>query len=189
MSVTLKDLAMLTGVSRQAVAAALVSHHELLNEINQNGLGAQFGGKHFCLDVRVIRLPRHGASLPIGIGVSCVADRNILGKITPEGAFLEQLETNPARFLPDIKESKLNDTGTTLDLSRPIAATLADLNKLSVGDRVLLNGELIVARDIAHARFKQLLDQGKPLPDYLKQHPIYYAGPAKKPVPIFLQTI
>lgn len=154
---------------------------ELLELINQNGLGAQFGGKHFCLDVRVIRLPRHGASLPVGIGVSCAADRNILGKITPEGVFLEQLETNPARFLPDIRESKLNDTEATLDLNRPIAETLANLNKLSVGDRVLLNGELIVARDIAHARFKQMLENGKPLPEYLKNHPVYYAGPAKTP--------
>ena len=126
----------------------------------------------------MIRLPRHGASLPVGIGVSCVADRNILGKITPEGVFLEQLETDPARYLPDIKENKLNQTGLSIDLNRPIAETL---NKLTVGDRVFLNGELIVARDIAHARFKQLLDQGKPLPDYLKHHPIYYAGPAKKP--------
>ncbi|MBR1945539.1 MAG: fumarate hydratase C-terminal domain-containing protein, partial [Alphaproteobacteria bacterium] len=155
--------------------------NELLEEINQNGLGAQFGGKHFCLDIRVIRLPRHGASLPIGIGVSCAADRNILGKITPQGVFLEQLETDPARYLPDIKESKLNQTGLILDLNRQISETLTDLNQLTVGDRVFLNGELIVARDIAHARFKQLLEQGKPLPDYLKRHPIYYAGPAKKP--------
>jgi len=155
--------------------------NELLEQINLNGLGAQFGGKHFCLDVRVIRLPRHGASLPIGIGVSCAADRNILGKITPQGVFLEQLETDPARYLPDIKESKLNPTGLRLDLNRPISETLTDLNQLTVGDRVFLNGELIVARDIAHARFKQLLEQGKPLPDYLKRHPIYYAGPAKKP--------
>ena len=154
---------------------------ELLEEINQNGLGAQFGGKHFCLDVRVIRLPRHGASLPIGIGVSCVADRNILGKITPQGVFLEQLETDPARYLPDINENALTATGLTVDLNRPIAETLADLNRLNVGDRVLLNGTLIVARDIAHARFKQLLNQGKPLPDYLKRYPIYYAGPAKNP--------
>ena len=154
---------------------------ELLEQINQNGLGAQFGGKHFCLDVRIIRLPRHGASLPIGIGVSCVADRNILGKITPQGAFLEQLETEPAHYLPDIKESKLNQTGRSIDLNRPFAETLADLDKLTVGDRVFLNGEMIVARDIAHARFRQLIEQGKPLPDYLKHRPIYYAGPAKKP--------
>lgn len=154
---------------------------ELLEEINRNGLGAQFGGKHFCLDVRVIRLPRHGASLPVGIGVSCIADRNILGKITPQGAFLEQLETNPAQYLPDIKECKLNDTGITVDLNRPIAETLAQLDKLTVGDRVFLNGELIVARDIAHARFKKMLEDGKPLPDYLKNHPVYYAGPAKTP--------
>ena len=154
---------------------------ELLETVNQNGLGVQFGGKHFCLDVRVIRLPRHGASLPVGIGVSCVADRNISGKITAEGVFLERLETDPARYLPDIKENKLNDTGTSINLNRPIAETLADLSRLNVGDRVLLSGELIVARDIAHARFKQMLDRSEPLPDYLKSHPVYYAGPAKTP--------
>ena len=154
---------------------------ELLREINQNGLGAQFGGKHFCLDVRVIRLPRHGASLPVGIGVSCVADRNILGKITSQGVFLERPETDPARYLPDIKESKLQKTGLSLDLNKPTAETLAELDKLNVGDRILLNGDLIVARDIAHARFKQMLDRGEALPDYLKRHPICYAGPAKKP--------
>ena len=154
---------------------------ELLKEINQNGLGAQFGGKHFCLDVRVIRLPRHGASLPVGIGVSCIADRNILGKICPEGVFLEELETDPARYLPNIKENKLKSSGLTIDLNRPLSETLFDLNKMTVGSRILLNGKLIVARDIAHARFKQILDENRPLPDYLKHHPIYYAGPAKKP--------
>ena len=154
---------------------------ELLNDINRNGLGAQFGGHHFCLDVRVIRLPRHGASLPVGIGVSCSADRNILGKITADGVFLERLEKEPARFLPDIRESALRETGLSLDLNRPFAETLAALSKLNVGDRVFLNGELIVARDIAHARFKKMLEDGKPLPEYLKNRPIYYAGPAKTP--------
>ncbi len=155
--------------------------NELLPLINANGLGAQFGGSHFCLDVRVIRLSRHGASLPVGIGVSCVADRNILAKITADGAFLERLETNPAQYLPDVKESALKATDVVLDLNRPIKETLADLDKLSVGDRVSLNGTLIVARDIAHARFKEMLERGEDLPDYLKRFPIYYAGPAKTP--------
>ena len=155
--------------------------NELRSLINQNGLGAQFGGRHFCLDVRVIRLPRHGASLPIGIGVSCVADRNILAEITSDGVFLEKLETNPAQYLPDIKEAALNETGKSLDLNRDIRETLTDLNNLNVGDRLTLNGTLIVARDIAHARFKAMLDRNEPLPDYLKKYPVYYAGPAKKP--------
>lgn len=155
--------------------------NELLSAINKNGLGTQFGGRHFCLDVRVVRLPRHGASLPVGIGVSCVADRNILAEITPDGVFLEQLETNPAQYLPDIKESVLRDTGKSLDLNRNITESLADLDTLKVGDRLTLNGTLIVARDIAHARFKEMLDQNKPLPDYLKKYPVYYAGPAKQP--------
>lgn len=155
--------------------------NELLPLINANGLGAQFGGSHFCLDVRVIRLSRHGASLPVGIGVSCVADRNILAQITPDGAFLERLETDPAQYLPDIRDDALNDTGARIDLNRPISETLADLDKLSVGDRVSLNGTLIVARDIAHARFKEMLERGEELPDYLKRFPVYYAGPAKTP--------
>ncbi len=155
--------------------------NELRSLINQNGLGAQFGGRHFCLDVRVIRLPRHGASLPIGIGVSCVADRNILAEITSDGVFLEKLETNPAQHLPDIKEAALNETGKSLDLNRDIRETLTDLNNLNVGDRLSLNGTLIVARDIAHARFKAMLDRNELLPDYLKKYPVYYAGPAKKP--------
>ena len=155
--------------------------NELLALINQNGLGMQFGGRHFCLDVRVIRLPRHGASLPVGIGVSCVADRNILAEITKDGVFLEQLETNPAKYLPDIKESVLSAFAKEIDLNRNIKETLADLDTLKVGDRLSLNGTLIVARDIAHARFKEMLDQNKPLPDYLKKYPIYYAGPAKQP--------
>ena len=154
---------------------------EVLQLANQSGLGAQFGGNHFCFDVRVIRLPRHGASLPIGIGVSCIADRNILAKITPDGAFIERLEDDPVRFLPDVKAEKLPDTGVEIDLDRPIRDSLADLSRLKTGDRVSLTGTLIVARDIAHARFKALLDAGKELPDYLKRHPVYYAGPAKTP--------
>lgn len=154
---------------------------ELLPLINANGLGAQFGGNHFCLDVRVIRLSRHGASLPVGIGVSCVADRNILAEITPDGVFLERLETDPAQYLPDIRDDALNGTGARIDLNRPISETLADLDKLNVGDRVSLNGTLIVARDIAHARFKEMLERGEEPPDYIKRFPIYYAGPAKTP--------
>lgn len=155
--------------------------NELLELINQNGLGAQFGGKHFCLDVRVIRLPRHGASLPVGIGVSCVADRNILAEINADGVFLEQLETDPAKYLPDIKETALRQTETTIDLDQGLDKALEQLNGLKVGDRITLNGTMIVARDIAHARFKEMLDQNKTLPEYLTKYPIYYAGPAKKP--------
>lgn len=154
---------------------------ELLSLINQNGLGAQFGGNHFCLDIRVIRLPRHGASLPIGIGVSCIADRNILAEINSDGVFLEQLETDPAQYLPDLKDSVLGQTQINIDLNKDIQETLNKLDTLKIGDRLTLSGTLIVARDIAHARFKELLDQNKPLPDYLKKYPIYYAGPAKKP--------
>lgn len=154
---------------------------ELLALANDNGLGAQFGGKHFCLDVRVIRLPRHAASLPIGIGVSCAADRNILGRISPDGVFLEQLETDPASYLPDIRPEKLPDSGKTIDLDRPVAETLKDLSSLPPGSRLRLNGTMIVARDMAHARFKERLENGIPLPEYLKKYPVYYAGPAKTP--------
>ncbi len=157
------------------------AEEEILRRVNRNGLGAQFGGRHFALDVRVIRLARHGASLPVGIGVSCMADRNILGKITAEGAFLEQLETDPADFLPDIREDALFRTAERIDLDRPPEETLSRLHRLPVGARVLLNGTLTVARDIAHARFRQMIEEGRPLPDYLKRFPIYYAGPAKKP--------
>lgn len=157
------------------------AEEEILRRVNRNGLGAQFGGRHFALDVRVIRLPRHGASLPVGIGVSCMADRNILGKITADGAFLEQLETDPAAFLPDVREDVLFQTAERIDLNRPLEETLSRLHRLPVGARVLLNGTLTVARDIAHARFRQMIEEGRPLPDYLKRFPVYYAGPAKKP--------
>lgn len=143
------------------------------------GVGAQFGGKYFVHDVRVIRLPRHAASCPVGIGVSCSADRNIRGKITAEGIFLEQLETNPARFMPE-KAPEL-DRPVEIDLERPMKEILAELTKYPVKTRLSLNGTLIVARDIAHARIKQMLDEGKPMPEYFKNHPIYYAGPAKTP--------
>lgn len=154
---------------------------ELLALANDSGLGAQFGGNHFCLDVRVIRLPRHAASLPVGIGVSCTADRNILGRISPDGVFLEQLETDPASYLPDIAPEKLPDSGKAVDLDRPIAETLKDLDALAPGSRLRLNGTMIVARDMAHARFKERLENGFDLPEYLKKYPVYYAGPAKTP--------
>jgi fumarate hydratase class I len=143
------------------------------------GVGAQFGGKYFVHDVRVIRLPRHAASCPVGMGVSCSADRNIIGKITAEGIFLEQLETNPQQFMPD-KAPEL-DKAIEINLERPMEEILAELTKYPVKTRLSLSGTLIVARDMAHARIKQLLDEGKPMPDYFKNHPIYYAGPAKTP--------
>lgn len=142
-------------------------------------IGAQFGGKYFVHDVRVIRLPRHGASCPIGVGVSCSADRQVKGKITADGVFLEELETNPARFLPELS----TDLGKALalDLNKPMGELLAILDKLPVSTRVMLTGPLIVARDIAHAKIKERVDSGKGLPEYFKQFPVYYAGPAKTP--------
>ncbi len=154
-----------------------------IHKLTQNiGIGAQFGGKYFCHDVRVIRLPRHGASLPIGIGVSCSADRQIKAKITPEGVFLEQLEHDPARFLPDQTEG-LEEAGEVvkIDLQQPMEAIRAELSKHPVKTRVSLNGTIVVARDIAHAKLKERLDSGQGLPDYIKNHPVYYAGPAKTP--------
>lgn len=143
------------------------------------GLGAQFGGKYFCHDVRVIRLPRHGASCPIGIGVSCSADRNIKGKITQEGVFLEQLERDPARFLPEPGSDE--EPGVFIDLNQPMATLRAALSSHPVGTRLSLSGDIIVARDIAHARLADEMARGKGLPDYMKTHVIYYAGPAKTP--------
>ena len=145
------------------------------------GIGAQFGGKYFCHDVRVIRLPRHGASCPIGIGVSCSADRQAKGKITREGVFLEQLETNPSRFLPDVDESKLSDGVVRIDLRRPMSEIRAELSRHPIKTRLSLTGTLVVARDIAHAKLKERIDRGEGLPQYVKDHPIYYAGPAKTP--------
>jgi fumarate hydratase, class I len=143
------------------------------------GVGAQFGGKYFVHDVRVIRLPRHAASCPVGIGVSCSADRNIKGKITAEGIFLEQLELHPEKFMPE-KAPHL-DKPVEINLERPMNEILAELTKYPVKTRLSLSGTLIVARDIAHARIKQMLDEGKPMPEYFKNHPVYYAGPAKIP--------
>lgn len=145
------------------------------------GIGAQFGGKYFCHDVRVIRLPRHGASLPIGIGVSCSADRQATGKITREGIFLEQLETNPAQYMPEIDEEKLSSHVVKIDLNKPMPEILNELSKHPVKTRLSLTGTIIVARDLAHAKIRERLEKGEPMPDYLKNHPVYYAGPAKKP--------
>ena len=143
------------------------------------GIGAQFGGKYFCHDVRVIRLPRHGASLPVAIGVSCSADRQILSKITPEGVFLEQLETDPSKYLPEVEE--VGGDVVRIDLNQPMEEIRRTLSQYPVKTRVSLNGPMIVARDIAHAKFKERLDRGEGLPQYLKDHPVYYAGPAKTP--------
>lgn len=143
------------------------------------GLGAQFGGRHFALDIRIVRLPRHGASCPIGLGVSCSADRQIKGRITQEGIFLEQLEENPAQYLPE-KEPAIKDA-VPVDLNRPMEKILAELSQYPVATRLSLTGKIIVARDIAHSKFMERLDNGKGLPRYLKDHVIYYAGPAKTP--------
>ena len=153
----------------------------ILQMTQDMGIGAQFGGKYFCHDIQVIRLPRHGASCPVGLGVSCSADRQIKGKITKEGVFLEQLETNPAQYLPDITSESLGGEVVCLDLNRPMSEILIELTKCPVKTRLSLNGPLIVARDIAHAKLKERLDMGDSLPQYFKDHGIYYAGPAKTP--------
>ena len=154
----------------------------LLELSQRTGIGAQFGGKYFCHDVRVIRLPRHGASCPVAIAVSCSADRQALGKITSDGVFLEQLEHDPARFLPETTEEDLDDTAVVrVDLNRPMAEIRAQLSELPVRTRVMLSGPMVVARDIAHARIKERLDAGEPMPSYLADHCVYYAGPAKTP--------
>jgi fumarate hydratase class I len=147
------------------------------------GIGAQFGGKYFCHDVRVVRLPRHGASCPVAIAVSCSADRQALGKITSEGVFLEQLETDPAQYMPDagVAEDIAGGEVVQIDLNQPMADILAELSRHPVKTRLSLTGPLVVARDIAHAKIQERLDAGEPMPDYLKDHPVYYAGPAKTP--------
>ncbi len=154
---------------------------QLLEAARKTGIGAQFGGKYFALDVRVIRLPRHGASLPIGIGVSCSADRQAKGKITRSGVYLEQLEFEPLKYIPEALRHRKDDSAVRIDLNRPMKAILDDLSQYPVTTRLLLSGPIVVARDIAHAKLKERLDAGQPLPDYFKQHPVYYAGPAKKP--------
>ncbi|ACY96666.1 MULTISPECIES: fumarate hydratase [Thermomonospora] len=151
-------------------------------ELTRNlGIGAQFGGKYFCHDVRVVRLPRHGASCPVAIAVSCSADRQALAKITPEGVFLEQLETDPARFLPDTTAEELGGEVVRIDLNRPMDEIRAELSKYPVKTRLSLTGPLVVARDIAHAKIKERLDAGEPMPQYMRDHAVYYAGPAKTP--------
>ena len=154
---------------------------QVLELTRQFGIGAQFGGKYFCHDVRVVRLPRHGASLPVAIAVSCSADRQALGKITPDGVFLEQLEFDPSHFLPETTDDHLGGDVVEIDLNQPMPQILAELTKHPVKTRLSLNGPLIVARDIAHAKIKERLDAGEEMPQYLKDHPVYYAGPAKTP--------
>jgi len=158
----------------------LEMEQEILRMTQSLGVGAQFGGKYFCHDVRVIRLPRHGASLPIGLGVSCSADRQVLGKITKDGVYLEELEHNPAQYLPAV-EQKLGGEVVKIDLNRPMKDILATLSKHPIKTRLSLTGTMIVARDSAHAKLRERLDRGEPLPDYFKNHPVYYAGPAKTP--------
>lgn len=154
---------------------------ELLKIAQSTGIGAQFGGKYFCHDVRVIRLPRHGASCPIGIGVSCSADRQALGKITRDGIFLEELERDPARFLPEVRDDELSEEVVKIDLNQPMSAIRETLSRYPIRTRLSLTGPIIVARDIAHAKLKERLERGEGLPSYFKDHIIYYAGPAKTP--------
>ena len=154
---------------------------QMLESARKCGIGAQFGGKYFALDVRIIRLPRHGASLPIGMGVSCSADRQAKGKITKDGVFLEQLEFEPLKYIPEHLRHRKDDSAVRVDLNRPMKDILADLNQYPVTTRLLLSGPIVVARDIAHAKLKERLDAGQPLPEYFRNHPVYYAGPAKKP--------
>ncbi|HWM82897.1 MAG TPA: fumarate hydratase [Pseudolabrys sp.] len=159
----------------------LAMEQEILKLTQASGVGAQFGGKYFCHDVRVIRLPRHGASLPIGLGVSCSADRQALGKITRDGVFLEELEHNPAKYLPDVDQEKLGGEVVQIDLRQPMDAIRRQLSQYPVKTRVSLTGTIIVARDLAHAKLRERLESGQGLPDYFKDHPVYYAGPAKTP--------
>jgi fumarate hydratase class I len=154
---------------------------QMLESARKCGIGAQFGGKYFALDVRIIRLPRHGASLPIGMGVSCSADRQAKGKITKDGVFLEQLEFEPLKYIPEHLRHRKDDSAVRVDLNRPMKDILADLSQYPVTTRLLLSGPIVVARDIAHAKLKERLDAGQPLPEYFRNHPVYYAGPAKKP--------
>ena len=159
-----------------------IEMEEEIHKLTQaTGVGAQFGGKYFCHDVRVIRLPRHGASLPIGLAVSCSADRQAVGKITKDGIFLEQLEMHPEKYLPDVTDEHLSDNVVQIDLTRPMSEILGELSRHPIKTRLSLTGPLIVARDIAHSKLRERLENGEPLPDYFKNHPIYYAGPAKTP--------
>ncbi len=159
----------------------LAMEREIHQMTQSLGVGAQFGGKYFCHDVRVIRLPRHGASLPVGLGVSCSADRQALGKITRDGVFLEELEHHPAQYLPEIDAAKLGGEVVEVDLRQPMRQILAQLSRYPIKTRLSLTGPMIVARDLAHAKLRERLESGQGLPDYFKNHPIYYAGPAKTP--------
>jgi fumarate hydratase class I len=154
---------------------------EILEITRELGIGAQFGGKYFCHDVRVVRLPRHGASLPIGIGVSCSADRQILGRIDRNGVWLEQLEVDPAKYLPEVEDDSLRSQTIHVDLNLPMDEVRKMLSGKPAGTRLMLSGTLLVARDIAHAKWKEMVERGEELPEYTRQHPIYYAGPAKTP--------
>jgi fumarate hydratase class I len=169
-----------TGNDQGRAFRDLTLEQELLVEAQNLGIGAQFGGKYFAHDIRVIRLPRHGASCPVGMGVSCSADRNIKAKINADGIWLEELDHDPGRLLPDVGGKK-HKHGVEIDLDRPMPEILAELSKHPVSTPLLLKGTIVVGRDIAHSKFKELLDAGKPLPEYLLKHPIYYAGPAKTP--------
>jgi fumarate hydratase class I len=185
-TVKLASTRWLDGLPTQGSAAGhafrdLEAELRVLEISRRLGIGAQFGGKYFCHDVRVIRLPRHGASLPVGIGVSCSADRQILAKVTPEGVFLEQLETDPAKYLPETTDDQLGGEAVAIDLTRPMDEIRATLSRYPVKTRVMLTGPMVVARDIAHAKIKERLDRGEPMPEYLRNHPVYYAGPAKTP--------
>ncbi|WP_420337402.1 fumarate hydratase [Roseibium sp.] len=159
----------------------LAMEEEIHKLTQATGVGAQFGGKYFCHDVRVIRLPRHGASLPIGLAVSCSADRQAVGKITKDGIFLEQLEMHPEKYLPEITDEHLGGDVVEIDLTKPMSDILGELTKHPIKTRLSLTGTLIVARDAAHAKLRERLEAGEPLPDYIKNHPVYYAGPAKTP--------
>jgi len=185
-TVKLASTRWLDGLPTQGSAAGhafrdLEAEMRVLEISRRLGIGAQFGGKYFCHDVRVIRLPRHSASLPVGIGVSCSADRQILAKITPEGVFLEQLETDPAKYLPETTDEQLGGEAVAIDLTRPMHEIRAALSRYPVKTRVMLTGPMVVARDIAHAKIKERLDRGEAMPEYLRNHPVYYAGPAKTP--------
>ena len=164
----------------------LEMEEKVLDMTRHMDIGAQFGGKYFCHDVRVIRLPRHGASLPVAIAVSCSADRQAKAKITPEGIFLEKLETNPGKYLPELTDADIDhkggdDTAVKIDLSKPMDEILATLSKYPIKTRVSMTGTMIVARDIAHAKIRERIEAGEPMPEYMKNHPVYYAGPAKTP--------
>ena len=164
----------------------LEMEEKVLDMTRHMDIGAQFGGKYFCHDVRVIRLPRHGASLPVAIAVSCSADRQAKAKITPEGIFLEKLETNPGQYLPELTDADIDhkggdDTAVKIDLSKPMDEILATLSKYPIKTRVSMTGTMIVARDIAHAKIRERIEAGEPMPEYMKNHPVYYAGPAKTP--------